>query len=526
MHEFTLIRRERGQDRAAKRWALARKLVLGVSLALACQSAWAQAMYRLTPVGNLPGGCASSVSGLNKADKVTGQGCNANGDSHAFLWNNDGTPTVDLGPPEVGSESRAYDLNASGLVTGGATDSTGSFAFVSSGNGTPMTRIIDTLGGNSSSALAINALGQVTGDAYLAGNVMYHAFVWKNNGSPMLDLGTLGGDSSDGAAINASGEVAGGSDISGNAAHHAFVWKNNGSPMLDLGTLGGSTSNALFINASGQVAGVSVVGGPTGGQHGFLWRNDGRPIQDLGTLGGPFVSVYGLNDKGQVAGSSYTHNPGAINAHAFVWLNDGTPMKDLGALGGFRSSAHDINSSGQVTGFADLAGDKTFHAFLWRNDGTKIQDLNTLIDPTDPLKPYVTLTVGDYINDLGDIVADGFDSRTRLAGPYLLHGTVLTLSPRLLAFGNQPIHTTSAAKSVTVTNTSSKPAAITSIKLAGSNANQFTTTNNCGGSLAGKATCTINVKFSPTTKGAKSANLSVNGGGGGLRTVTLTGTGT
>ena len=33
------------------------------------------------------------------------------------------------------------------------------------------------------------------------------------------------------------------------------------------------------------------------------------------------------------------------------------------------------------------------HAFLWRNDGTKMQDLNKLIDPTDPLKPYVTLTV-------------------------------------------------------------------------------------------------------------------------------------
>ncbi len=96
------------------------------------------------------------------------------------------------------------------------------------------------------------------------------------------------------------------------------------------------------------------------------------------------------------------------------------------------------------------------HAFLWRNDGTKIQDLNKLIDPTDPLKPYVTLTSGDFINDSGDIVAEGTDSRTGLYGLYLLQGTVLTLTPRSLAFGNQPINTTSAAKSVTMTNTSAK----------------------------------------------------------------------
>ena len=39
-------------------------------------------------------------------------------------------------------------------------------------------------------------------------------------------------------------------------------------------------------------------------------------------------------------------------------------------------------------------------AFLWRNDGTNIHDLNKLIDPTDPLKSFVTLTRGDFINDL------------------------------------------------------------------------------------------------------------------------------
>jgi Abnormal spindle-like microcephaly-assoc'd, ASPM-SPD-2-Hydin len=153
-----------------------------------------------------------------------------------------------------------------------------------------------------------------------------------------------------------------------------------------------------------------------------------------------------------------------------------------------------------------------------------MQDLNKLIDPTDPLKPYITLTVGEIIDGLGDIVADGTDSRTVTSTRYLLQGTVLTLAPRALAFGNQPINTTSAAKSVTMTNTSPKAVAITNIALTGTAAGQFASTNNCGKSLAGHATCTIKVTFKPTTKGAKSEFLNVNGGGGGLRSVTLTGT--
>ena len=132
-------------------------------------------------------------------------------------------------------------------------------------------------------------------------------------------------------------------------------------------------------------------------------------------------------------------------------------MKDLGTFGGTTSAASDINASGQVTGHAYLAGDTESHAFLWRHDGTIKQDLNALIDPIDPLKGYVTLTEGVFINDRGNLVAYGTDSRTGLSSPYFLQGTVLTLSPRSLAFGNQRSTPASAAKSVTVTNTSQSP---------------------------------------------------------------------
>jgi probable HAF family extracellular repeat protein len=510
------------------------------SIATLALMAWsgcvlAQVMYRMTPLGFVDRCIAPApwAAAFNGSGQVTGTVCNAIGDLHAFLWKNDGTPMVDLGPAAMGVVSFGTGINASGLVVGNASDSTGEFAFLSRGDGRPMRRIYDTLGGDTIYPSDPNYLGQLTGFAYTAGDASTRAFVWMNDGSPIQALGTLGGDSSSGNAINASGQVAGTSDLPGNTKHHAFIWKNDGSPLQDLGTLGGNFSEGLFINASGQVAGSSrVVINTVVRTHVFLWRNDGTPMQDVGTLGGYDSFAMAFNKSGQIAGDSYTHGRQDISQHAFVWLNDGTPIKDLGTLGGTRSFGNDINSSGQVTGRADTANDTAAvigHAFLWRNDGTKIQDLNTLIDPSDPLQPYIILTEGRFINASGDIVADGIDNRTG-TNPrqdlYLLHGTVLTLAPRSLAFGNHPINTTSAAKSVTVTNTSPKAVAITSVALAGSAPGQFAFTDNCGKSLAGHATCTIKVTFKPTTKGAKSAVLNLNGGDGGLTSITLTGTGT
>jgi probable HAF family extracellular repeat protein len=325
-------------------------------------------------------------------------------------------------------------------------------------------------------------------------------------------------------AINDSGQVTGSSDLKGsvNIKSHAFIWKNDGSPMQDLGDLFGYGSFGVAINSSGQLMGGAYTDHYDDYSVAFLWKNDGTKILDLGTLGGKGSSGVAINASGQVTGSSYL--AGDRKYHAFIWKNDGTKMQDLGTLGGSNSDATGINASGQVTGRA-TAKDSTYRAFVWRNDGTKMQDLNALIDPTDPLKPYVTLFEGDAINDAGQILADGTDSRTGQQHAYLLHGTVLTLLPRSLAFGNQKAGTSSASKSITMTNTSASAVPITGIALAGTGAGQFAFTDNCGKSLAGKAACTIKMMFKPTTTGAKSASLRVNGGGGGLRWVSLTGDG-
>ena len=63
------------------------------------------------------------------------------------------------------------------------------------------------------------------------------------------------------------------------------------------------------------------------------------------------------------------------------------------------------------------AGDP--RAFL-SEGGATLQDLNALIDPADPLRPFVTLLSGLAINDLGQILAAGISSRNRGVRAYLL----------------------------------------------------------------------------------------------------------
>jgi len=90
-----------------------------------------------------------------------------------------------------------------------------------------------------------------------------------------------------------------------------------------------------------------------------------------------------------------------------------------------------------------------------------------------------------------------------LCATALAAGPIVTLSTKSMIFGNQTVGTTSALKSVTVTNSGTSALIITSI-VASAN---FGETTNCGASLpAGKA-CAIKVTFSPTTAGVLNGTI-------------------
>jgi Beta-propeller repeat/Abnormal spindle-like microcephaly-assoc'd, ASPM-SPD-2-Hydin len=116
--------------------------------------------------------------------------------------------------------------------------------------------------------------------------------------------------------------------------------------------------------------------------------------------------------------------------------------------------------------------------------------------------------------------------------PHILNligtGVPVSLSPSSLAFGNQLIGTTSAARVTTLTNIGSANLTITNLTITGSG--DFAQSNNCPispSTLAAGANCTISVTFTPTATLGRNATLTITDNGvGSPHTVPLSGTGT
>ncbi|MCC6995609.1 MAG: choice-of-anchor D domain-containing protein [Deltaproteobacteria bacterium] len=103
---------------------------------------------------------------------------------------------------------------------------------------------------------------------------------------------------------------------------------------------------------------------------------------------------------------------------------------------------------------------------------------------------------------------------------------LLSISPTSHTFLDQNTGTTSAARSFTVSNSGDVTSSTPTVSLGGTNANQFAiSSNGCSAGVALGAPCTINVTFTPTTTGAKSATLNVVAATGGSRSATLAGSG-
>ena len=102
-------------------------------------------------------------------------------------------------------------------------------------------------------------------------------------------------------------------------------------------------------------------------------------------------------------------------------------------------------------------------------------------------------------------------------------GPTLTTNPSSIAFGNQTVGTSSSAHAVTVTNTGSTAATISSIAAS----TNFAQTNTCGASIAAGASCTVNVTFTPSTASSVSGTVTITSNAtNNPTTITLTGTGT
>jgi probable HAF family extracellular repeat protein len=364
--------------------------------------------------------------------------------------------------------------------------------------------VVTALGMN---GYAINASGQVAGETTTAG----HAALYSNG--VVTDLGVLpGGNVANGNTeafgINSSAQVVG-LGLNGTGTIDAFSYSNG--TMTDLRWLPGAaaamlSSEAYGVNDSGVITGISVSSANTTPATYDAFVYDHGTYTDLGP-----GAAYAINTGGQITGvmaanpAASEGNSSPSSGHAFLYDN-GT-MTDLGALtGGTLSIGYAVNVTGQVVGNSSLTGSPNPHAFFYNGVMT---DLNSLIDDTDPLKQYVTLTDARGINATRLILASGIDSRTHQQHAYLLQGSWLDIAPGALTFPGRAVGTTSSAESVVLTNSGSAPLSIGTMSMAG----DFAQTNNCGVSLAPAANCTVMITFKPTVAGNLAGSLTVTAGG-------------
>jgi phospholipase C len=109
-------------------------------------------------------------------------------------------------------------------------------------------------------------------------------------------------------------------------------------------------------------------------------------------------------------------------------------------------------------------------------------------------------------------------------------GSSALLTPQGLTWKDQIVGTTSAVRTIKLTNTSTTSVLnVSNVALNGGNSSDFVQNNNCtsGSPLPPAGYCTITLTFKPSLIGAEAATLSVSDDGGGSpQTVSLSGTGT
>jgi hypothetical protein len=123
--------------------------------------------------------------------------------------------------------------------------------------------------------------------------------------------------------------------------------------------------------------------------------------------------------------------------------------------------------------------------------------IQVVFTPTDKGTVNGTLSVTDD--------AVGSPQKVTLSGT----GTAVVLSLTAINFGNQQVGTSSVPIPLTLSNLGTSSLSITQIAIKGADPNDFSQTNNCGTSVPPQSQCTITVTFTPTTKGARSANVSI-----------------
>jgi hypothetical protein len=272
---------------------------------------------------------------------------------------------------------------------------------------------LGTLGGTSSSAFGINDCEEVVGAASLKGDAVFHAVLFHDGRITDLDPH---GKGSIARGINNEGTAVGPVTVSGD--FHPAIFQHG-----TVRDLTGTVGDATAISLSGEIVGdvhVRTAVNPDAFDQAFVIK--GHTFTNINPVSGTpdsfaTTDAFAINDFEDVAG---IEGSSGSSAFAPFEYQDGQLLSEPALPDGYKSQGVlGINNAGELAGFSNLITNPfIFFATLTR--GQTIYELNRLIDPTDPLAPFVSLAHANGINDSGWIVADGTDSRDKKAHVYLL----------------------------------------------------------------------------------------------------------
>jgi hypothetical protein len=103
----------------------------------------------------------------------------------------------------------------------------------------------------------------------------------------------------------------------------------------------------------------------------------------------------------------------------------------------------------------------------------------------------------------------GSPQSVSLEGTGIAPAPIVSLSSIVLTFANQNVGSTSPSQAILLKNTGYAALNISSIAVTGTNNGDFAQTNTCGSSVVAGASCAINVTFTPTATGTRTASVTI-----------------
>ena len=448
-------------------------------------------------------------------------------------------------------------------------------------NSQPVDAAIGDLNGNGTLDLVVansNANGVSVllgnGDATFAAPVLYgigggsatnSVAIGNLNGDAFPDLAVANAGSSVVVVLPGNGDGTFGTGATFNVGNYptsVAIGDLNGDDNPDLVTANNGSTNVsiLFSDGSGSFdAATTLEIGFTGPRSVILGNLNGDSFLDIAVVTPPVTLVgdvelsqgsvlFGNGDGTFGNAANFTTGRGSVEGAIGDFNADGKPDLAVANVNSNNVSillGDGLNGFGPATNFpagqnpqaiatGDLDGDAHLDLVV-PNSSNSISVLNgngdgTFADPvssaagTFPSSAVVGNLNGDSNPDLA--VANSNSNNVSIL---LNQAPTATAAPVSLSFGDQDVGSTSAAQTVTVTNTSGgDPMSVSGASVTGTDAADFGFAGETcsAGPVPLAGTCEVEITFTPAATGARSASLEItyNGGASPL-TVPLTGTG-